>query len=85
MILGIRRGEQLLDLPVTPALAGDGGGRLGVQLVPNISFTHRRAADMPAAALVASKQLARCFGIVLGGKLPGTILHRHGFLCCEPV
>ena len=68
MVLGVRRGEQLLDLPVTPTLSADGTGRIGVQLTSNLSFTHAKAASLPAAAKAASVQLARCFGVVLGGE-----------------
>ena len=69
LVLGIRRGKQLLDVPVVPAVSAQGIGRIGVQLASNYTFSHSRAATPSDAARVASIQLSRCFGVVLGGDL----------------
>lgn len=67
-MLGIQRGEQQIDLPVTPALGADGSGRIGVQLTSRFTVTHTRASSISDAAYTAAIGLSRCFGVVLGGE-----------------
>ncbi|KAK9808212.1 hypothetical protein WJX73_009389 [Symbiochloris irregularis] len=67
MDLGVRRKGEMVHVAVTPALGADGSGRIGVQLASNLTFTHSPARNAVDATRAASVQLARCFGIVLGG------------------
>ena len=68
MVLGVHRGSEDLDVAVTPALSAD-GGRIGVHLASNLKLTHKRSSGPVQAISAASIQLARCFGVVLGGVL----------------
>ena len=74
MVLGVQRGDQRLEVPVVPALSADGSGRIGVQLTSNFRFTHSRLATPSEGVRIATVQLARCFGVVLGG---GCLLNRR--------
>ncbi len=78
--LTIARKREIVHIPVTPSLAADGGGRIGVTLASNASIA-RRAAKGPAQALrMAGAEFGRLAGIVTGGARP----QRASLLCSWP-
>ncbi|KAK9814195.1 hypothetical protein WJX72_002001 [[Myrmecia] bisecta] len=67
LTITVRRDGQLLDIPVTPAEAPDGGGRIGVQLAMNAKITRTVAKDPIQAAALASKEFTKLLNTVTNG------------------
>ncbi len=55
----IQRGEEILQLTVTPTADKDGKGKMGVMLSPNGETVHRRADNILEAFTVGSEELQR--------------------------
>ena len=62
-----RRGGATVHLPVTPALAPDGGGRIGVQLSANAALSRRIAAGPGQALAMAGAEFRKLLGVVTTG------------------
>lgn len=62
-----RRGGNTVHLPVKPALAPDGGGRIGVQLSANAALSRRIAAGPGQALAMASAEFRKLLGVVTTG------------------
>ena len=65
--LTISRQKQIVHIPVTPVLAADGGGRIGVSLAANARVVRKAAAGPVQALRQAGTEFARLAGIVTGG------------------
>jgi RIP metalloprotease RseP len=64
----VKRGEEILDLTVTPAEMPDGSGRIGVALAPNVKLNKIKA-DGPAQAIALGfKEFLALGGTVSNGK-----------------
>lgn len=63
----VSRGRKILHIPVTPDLAADGGGRIGVSLAPNASITRRAARGIGEALSLTASEFSRLTGIVTNG------------------
>ncbi len=57
-----------MHIPVTPTLAADGGGRIGVSLAANARVVRRAAAGPVQALRAAGAEFSRLAGIVTGGE-----------------
>lgn len=66
----VSRGGEIVHIPITPELAADGGGRIGVSLAPNASITRRAAKGLGEALSLASSEFGRLTNIVTGGTAP---------------
>lgn len=62
-----RKGESL-DIPVKPAEAPDGTGRIGVQLAANAQVTRNVSKDPLQAVQLAAKQFGKLTKTVVMGK-----------------
>lgn len=67
--LTVQRGSERLTIPVVPAPAPDGAGRIGVQLAANVDIERVRASGPGEAASFASRDFGRLLGAVTGGAL----------------
>ncbi|KAK9821093.1 hypothetical protein WJX81_001563 [Elliptochloris bilobata] len=66
--LTVRRpGGDTVHLPVTPALASDGGGRIGVQLSANAALSRRVAAGPGQALAMAAGEFRKLLNVVTTG------------------
>lgn len=64
------RQRDIMHIPVTPSLAADGGGRIGVSMAPNATVV-RKAAKGPRQALrLAGAEFVRLASIVTNGGSP---------------
>jgi hypothetical protein len=63
----VSRGEEIIHIPVTPALSADGGGRIGVSLAPNAKIVRKVASSAAEAVKMASSEFGRLFNTVTGG------------------
>ena len=70
----VARGASIVHIPVTPALAADGGGRIGVSLAPNASIVRRAAKGVGEALSLTGSEFSRLLNIVTSGEPP--LLHR---------
>ena len=66
--LTVARKQQLLHIPVTPTLAADGGGRIGVTLASNAKVARRAARGAGQAVRMAGAEFVRLASIVTGGE-----------------
>ena len=66
----VSRGGSIVHIPVTPALAADGGGRIGVSLAPNAKIVRRAAKGISEALSLTGSEFSRLLNIVTGGALP---------------
>lgn len=66
--LTVVRDKQLIHIPVTPSLAADGGGRIGVTLASNASIVRRAAKGAGQALSMAGAEFGRLASIVTGGE-----------------
>lgn len=63
----VSRNKEIIHVPVTPELAADGTGRIGVSLGVNAKIV-RKAAKGPGDALrLAGTEFGRLTGLVVGG------------------
>ncbi len=62
-----RRGGETARLPLTPELAADGGGRIGVQLSTNASLSRRVAAGPGQALAMAGGEFRKLLNVVTTG------------------
>ena len=65
----VLREGQITHIPVTPALAADGSGRIGVSLAVNAKIVRKAANGLGDAAGLAAAEFSRLTGIVVGGEL----------------
>lgn len=65
--LTVQRGGETLTIPVVPAPAPDGAGRIGVQLAANVDIERVRASGPGEAVGFASRDFGRLLGAVTGG------------------
>ncbi len=65
--LTVLRDGQPLVIPVVPAAAPDGAGRIGVQLSANVDIERVRASGPAEAVEFASRDFGRLLGAVTGG------------------
>ncbi|EIE19004.1 intramembrane metalloprotease [Coccomyxa subellipsoidea C-169] len=63
----VSRGGSIVHIPVTPALAADGGGRIGVSLAPNAKIVRRAAKGISEALSLTGSEFSRLLNIVTGG------------------
>jgi len=75
----VSRGGKILHIPVTPDLAADGGGRIGVSLAPNASITRRAARGIGEALSQTASEFSRLTSIVTNGAR----WHRSCVLDCK--
>ncbi len=68
MTFTIDRKGQSLDIPIKPAEAPDGTGRIGVQLAANAQFSRIISKDPLQAVQLASKQFAKLTTTVVTGQ-----------------
>ena len=80
-----RRGGNTVHLPVTPALAPDGGGRIGVQLSANAALSRRIAAGPGQALAMAGAEFRKLLGVVTTGAPRPLLwlLRCAGDVCCQ--
>ena len=64
----VLRDGQITHIPVTPALAADGSGRIGVSLAVNAKIVRKAANGLGDAAGLAAAEFSRLTGIVVGGE-----------------
>lgn len=83
-----RKGESL-EIPVKPAEAPDGTGRIGVQLAANAQVSRNVSKDPVQAVQLAAKQFGKLTKTVVMGrhatnawKGPACNVQRHGFATC---
>ena len=62
------RGTETIHLPITPSLAADGGGRIGVSLASNATIVRKVAKNPGEAVLMASSEFARLATVVTSGR-----------------
>lgn len=67
MVFHINRAGEELDLDLTPELAKDGGGRIGVSLAPNADVRRVKAESAGEAVRMTAKEFNRLTGTVVGG------------------
>ncbi|KAK3274742.1 hypothetical protein CYMTET_17092 [Cymbomonas tetramitiformis] len=67
LVFHINRAGEELDLDLTPELAKDGGGRIGVSLAPNADVRRVKAESAGEALRMTSKEFNRLTGTVVGG------------------
>ena len=84
-----RKGESL-EIPVKPAEAPDGTGRIGVQLAANAQVSRNVSKDPVQAVQLAAKQFGKLTKTVVMGrhatdarKGPACNVQRHGFATCN--
>lgn len=75
------RGASIVHIPVTPALAADGGGRIGVSLAPNASIVRRAAKGVGEALSLTGSEFSRLLNIVTSGEPPPPPLHLSRGAC----
>lgn len=63
----VKRNNEIVHIPVTPALAADGGGRIGVSLAPNARIVRKVAKGAAEAVAMASSEFGRLTNIVTSG------------------
>ncbi|CAL8463938.1 g3473 [Coccomyxa elongata] len=63
----VSRGGDIVHIPITPELAADGGGRIGVSLAPNASIKRRAAKGLAEALSLTSSEFGRLTNIVTSG------------------
>lgn len=68
MTFTIDRKGQSLDIPIQPAEAPDGTGRIGVQLAANAQVSRVISKDPLQAVQLASKQFAKLTSTVVTGQ-----------------
>lgn len=68
MTFTVDRQGQSIDIPVKPAEAPDGTGRIGVQLAANAQISHITSKDPLQAVQLAGKQFAKLTKTVVGGQ-----------------
>ena len=61
-----RKGE-IIHIPVTPALAADGTGRIGVSLAVNAKIVRKATNGIGESLTLAGKEFGRLASIVVGG------------------
>lgn len=59
-----------MHIPITPELAADGGGRIGVSLAPNASIKRRAAKGLGEALSLTGSEFGRLTNIVTSGVVP---------------
>jgi hypothetical protein len=65
----ISRKNEIIHIPVTPALAADGTGRIGVSLAVNAKIVRKAANGIGESLTLAGKEFGRLTSIVVGGML----------------
>ena len=75
----VKRGEEILDLTVTPAEMPDGSGRIGVALAPNVKLNKVKADGLVQAIALGFKEFLALGGTVSNGMINYTInIHVFG-------
>lgn len=75
MTFTIDRKGQSVDIPIKPAEAPDGTGRIGVQLAANAQFSRVISKDPLQAVQLASKQFAKLTTTVVTGQQQCLLAH----------
>ncbi len=73
----VLRNGQISHIPVTPSLAADGSGRIGVSLAVNAKIVRKAANGLGDAAGLAAAEFSRLTGIVVGGEWLTVGHHQH--------
>ena len=68
LVLTVQRGAEELTVPVTPTLAADGSGKIGVQLASRARILHQVARSPSAAVAAAGTEFGRQLNAVLTGQ-----------------
>lgn len=82
MTFTIDRKGQSLEIPIKPAEAPDGTGRIGVQLAANAQFSRIISKDPLQAVQLASKQFAKLTTTVVTGRQQSCVSLAGG-LCIQ--
>ena len=68
MTLTVDRKGQSLDIPIKPAEAPDGTGRIGVQMAANAQVSHITSSGPLQSVQLAGKQFGKLTTTVVGGE-----------------
>lgn len=67
VVLTVQRGPDVLEVPVTPDVAADGGGKIGVQLASNYAIQRVKPAGPAEVLTMTGDEFGRLWGQVYGG------------------